>query len=155
MGGAVESTSEELAQAIVKRLLVLLRYQHRFGHLMQRTHGVSGRQLSALRYLARAGPRSVSEISRYLYIGDGTTSPMLERLERAELVVRRRCTRDARRVMVEVTDQGRQVCEAAPPGLFGRLRDALPSLPASELAGIDAALERILSLAQLDESLLE
>jgi DNA-binding MarR family transcriptional regulator len=151
----MESTSEELAQSIVRRLLVLLRYQHRFGHLMQRTHGVSGRQLSALRYLARDGPRSVSEVSRYLYIGDGTTSPMLERLERAGLVVRERCKRDARRVMVQVTDSGRQVCQEAPSGLFGRLRADLPQLPAGELAEMDAALERILTVAQLDESLLE
>lgn len=135
--------------------MVLFRYQHRFTHLMQRTYGVSGRQLSALRYLAREGPRSVSEISRYLYIGDGTTSPMLDRMERAGLVVRQRCSRDARRVLVQITDKGREICQQAPVGLFGKLRAELRRIPLDELAEMDAALERILGTAELDESLLE
>lgn len=151
----MEITPEELSQSIIRRLMVLLRYQHRFTHLMQRTYGVSGRQISALRYLARDGPHSVSEISRYLYIGDGTTSPMLERMERAGLVVRERCPRDARRVLVQITDKGREICQQAPAGLFGKLRAELPKIPVRELAEMDAALERILATAQLDESLLE
>jgi len=151
----METTSEELAQSIVRRLMVLLRYQRRFTHLMQRTYGVSGRQISALRYLARDGPHSVSEISRYLYIGDGTTSPMLDRMERAGLVVRERCLRDARRVLVQITDKGREICQQAPAGLYGKLRTELPQLPAHELTEMDAALERLMATAQLDESLLE
>jgi len=150
----MEETSA-LAQSIVRRLLMLFRYQHRFAHQVQRDWGISGRQLSALRYLVQDGPHSVSEISRYLYIGDGTTSPMLERMENAGLVERRRCSKDARRVLVEATEKGRRLIEEAPLGLFGQLRQSLPQLPAEELAMLDAALERLMDLAQLDESLLE
>lgn len=144
-----------LAQSIVHRLLTLFRYQHRFANQVQRTWGISGRQLSALRYLVQDGPHSVSEISRYLYIGDGTTSPMLERLENAGLVERRRCTKDARRVLVEATEKGRRLVEEAPVGLFGHLRASLPQLSAEELRVLDQALERLMQLAQLDETLLE
>lgn len=147
--------AKALAQSIVHRLLVIFRYQRRFAHQVQQDWGVSGRQLSALRYLVQDGPHSVSEISRYLYIGDGTTSPMLERLESAGLVERRRCTKDARRVLVEVTEKGRRLVEEAPIGLFGQLRANLPKLSEEELQTLDRALERLMMLAQLDESLLE
>ena len=150
----MEETSA-LAQSIVRRLLMLFRYQHRFAHQVQRDWGISGRQLSALRYLVQDGPHSVSEISRYLYIGDGTTSPMLERMENAGLVERRRCSKDARRVLVEATEKGRRLIEEAPLGLFGQLRKSLPNLAPEELQALDRALERLMDLAQLDESLLE
>ncbi len=148
-------SADELAATIVGRLLTFLRYQHRFGDKLFRTLGISGRQLTVLRYLAREGPRSVSEIGRHLYVGDATTSSTLERMEANGLVVRRRATQDARRVLVEITDKGRQVGAEAPSGPMTRLRDELPHLDPQELADLDRALVRLLEISQVDESLIE
>ncbi|SIQ39897.1 transcriptional regulator, MarR family [Micromonospora avicenniae] len=52
-------------------------------------------------------PRTVSDLGAELRLDSGTLSPLLKRLEETGLVVRRRSTRDERRVEVELTDAGR------------------------------------------------
>lgn len=146
---------QDLSESIVRRLLSLVRYSHRFGHRLQSQYGVSGRRLSVLRYLAEKGEHSLSDISRYLNLRDGTTSPLLDSMAQAELVSRRRCTEDCRRVLFSVTEAGRALADVAPLTLFGRLRRELPGLSPDELSAIDAALARIIAVAELDESLLE
>jgi DNA-binding MarR family transcriptional regulator len=132
--------------------LILLRYQHYFSHQLRKTLGVSGQQIAAMRYLARDGPHSVSEISHYLNVRDGTTSPLLERLEQAGFVQRRRCTQDSRRVLVDITQTGRDMVAQAPQGPIGSLREHLPELTADELQSIDAALETLSDIAHVDVS---
>ncbi len=148
-------TPAELSESIVRRLLSLVRYSHRFGHRLQREYGVSGRRLSVLRYLLENGQKSLGDISRYLNLRDGTTSPLLDSMAQAGLVSRERCTRDCRRVLFSVTEEGRTLVESTPLTVFARLRRDLPGLSAEELAEIDRALVRIVAIADLDESLLE
>jgi len=148
-------TPTELSESIVRRLLGLVRYSHRFGHRLQREYGVSGRRLSVLRYLLENGQKSLGDISRYLNLRDGTTSPLLDSMAQAGLVSRERCTKDYRRVLFSITEEGRALAESAPLTVFARLRQDLPGLPADELAEIDRALVRIVAVADLDESLLE
>ncbi|MBM0276504.1 MarR family winged helix-turn-helix transcriptional regulator [Micromonospora tarensis] len=50
---------------------------------------------------------TVSELGTELRLDSGTLSPLLKRLEGAELVVRRRSARDERRVEVGLTERGR------------------------------------------------
>ena len=52
-------------------------------------------------------PPSVSELGAQLRLDSGTLSPLLKRLETAGLLVRRRATRDERRVEVGLTATGR------------------------------------------------
>ncbi|RKN51314.1 MarR family winged helix-turn-helix transcriptional regulator [Micromonospora endolithica] len=59
---------------------------------------------------ADAGP-TVSELGAALRLDSGTLSPLLKRLEAAGLVVRRRSTRDERRVEIGLTAQGRELRE--------------------------------------------
>ncbi|MFO7697705.1 MAG: MarR family transcriptional regulator [Anaerolineae bacterium] len=148
-------SSQNLSESIVRRLLSLVRYSHRFGHRLQREYGVSGRRLSVLRYLADEGEHSLSDISRYLDLRDGTTSPLLDSMAQAGLVSRRRCTDDCRRVLFQVSEEGRTLVDSAPLTVFARLRKYLPDLSPEELSAIDAALARINTVAELEESLLE
>lgn len=147
--------SRALAESIVRNLLSLMRYSHRLGHRLQREYGVSGRRLSVLRYLSEEGEHSVSEISRYLNLRDGTVSPLLESMVQDGLLDKRRCARDNRRVLLQVTEHGREVVANTPMTVFALLRKELPTLSPSELAVMDAAISRIIELAQLDESLME
>jgi DNA-binding MarR family transcriptional regulator len=146
---------QELAEEIVRRFLILLRHQHRFGHQLSRDMGISGKQLSALRFLIQNGPTTVSAISRHLYVSDGTASPLLERMEQAGLVTRQRCSRDARRLLVECTELGRDMAARAPLGLVSRLRLRLPELSAEELEQIHSAFVKLYEIAEIDPSELD
>ena len=144
---------QPLAQLIVHRFLVLHRYHHRASHQLRKRLGISGRQAAILHYLVADGARTAREISRYLYVRDATVSPMLEGMERAGWITRRRCEQDARKWMIRPTDLGREMAAKAPLTMLETLRVRLPDLPESELLAIDSALQRLIEIAEIDESL--
>lgn len=148
------SRAHELADSIVHRFLTLSRYRRYVSNLINTAVNLSGRDLAVLRYLAQGGPCTVSQIGRMLYVRDATVSPLLERLEREGYVTRTRCREDARKVMVEVTDRGREIITQAPPGPVWLMRAHLPELSIEELEEIDRALAKLSEIAQVDESLL-
>jgi len=149
------ATGRALADSIVHRYLTLMRYRRHRSHLIRKEADISGRQLAVLRYLVQGAPRTVRQISRFLYVCDATTSVLLERMDRAGHVTRRRSDKDCRKVLVEPTEHGRQLAARAPMGVMDMMRTRLPTLPPSELAAIDEALRKLLELVQVDESLLE
>jgi DNA-binding MarR family transcriptional regulator len=146
--------AKELAESIVHRYLTLVRYQRHVSELIRRNTNVSGRDLAVIRYLVQHGPRSLKEISQFLYVRDATASPLLERMERDGYVTRRRCPEDNRRLLVEPTDLGREVASRAPTGTIGLMRARLPELSVAELGLIDEALKKLSAIAEVDESVL-
>lgn len=149
------SRARELAESIVHRYLTLLRFQRRNSERIRMSAGISGKQLAVLRHLVQEGPRTVGEISRFLYVRDATTSLLLDRMERDGYVARRRSTQDYRKVYVEPTELGRQITATAPTGTIWLLRTRLPELDPEELEQIDWALARLSEIADVDESELE
>jgi MarR family transcriptional regulator, organic hydroperoxide resistance regulator len=65
--------------------------------------------LAMLALWESAEPLTVGDLGKKLRLDSGTLTPLLKRLEAAGHVVRRRDTGDERRVLVEVTAQGRQL----------------------------------------------
>jgi DNA-binding MarR family transcriptional regulator len=149
------AAAQALADSIVHRYLTLVRYQRYKSDLIRRTANISGRRLSVLHHLIDVGPRTVGQISQFLYVRDATVSPMLERMERDGYVTRRRCQEDNRKVLVEPTALGREVVEHAPQSMVWQLRISLPQLPIDELQAIDDALLHLSQVARVDESILE
>jgi len=70
-------------------------------------HGLSYPQYIALMAVAEHGPLTVSRLGEHLRLDSGTLSPLLKRMESAGLVERVRDAEDERRVLVSVTDGGR------------------------------------------------
>jgi MarR family transcriptional regulator, organic hydroperoxide resistance regulator len=68
--------------------------------------------------LLASAPKSVGELGARVGMDTGTITPLVKRLEKAELVTRRRDAADERRVMVDLTDAGRALGDAiwAVPG---------------------------------------
>jgi DNA-binding MarR family transcriptional regulator len=88
-------------------------------------------------------PMTVGELGNRLRLDSGTLTPVLKRLEQAGFVTRRRDSDDERRVLVAVTDTGRN------------LQDQVSEVPSRlvESLGLDAAESR--QLRHLLDSLLE
>jgi DNA-binding MarR family transcriptional regulator len=149
------SKETELADSIVHRYLTLVRYQRHVSDLIRRTANISGRQAGLLLWLVGNGPRTVGQISQYLYVRDATTSSLLDRMERDGFVTRRRGSTDNRKVYVEPTERGREIALQLPMSMVTSLRARLPELPLAELEQIEAALQRLSAVAEVDESVLE
>ncbi|WML40973.1 MarR family transcriptional regulator [Neobacillus sp. OS1-2] len=56
---------------------------------------------------------TVKEIGERLYLDSGTLTPMLKRMEAMGLLVRVRAAEDERKVIIELTEKGTQLREAA------------------------------------------
>ena len=56
---------------------------------------------------------SVKELGERLFLDSGTLTPLLKRLEAAELITRERDREDERRVVISLTDQGRALKQRA------------------------------------------
>lgn len=69
--------------------------------------------LALLALWERAEPMAVGDLGSALRLDSGTLSPLLKRLDTAGLVLRRRDPQDERRVLVELTDDGRAMEERA------------------------------------------
>jgi DNA-binding MarR family transcriptional regulator len=76
----------------------------------------------------------VKDIGEALYLDSGTMTPLLKRLEMAELIVRTRGEEDERQVRITLTASGKRLKMAAkeiPPQILrasGQNKDALDSL---------------------------
>lgn len=76
-------------------------------------------------------PQTVGSLGERLYLDSGTLTPLLKRMESAGLVSRRRDPDDERRVIVDLTDRG------------AALRDAARDIPKTLAASLDLGPEQV------------
>ncbi len=94
-------TVEELAQELMRQLDLLS------GSKVQ--EDISYGQYKVISVIHNQGPISVGNLGRYVGSAQSTTSEMVARLTKSGLVTKVRGPYDGRVVMVELTDQGRQL----------------------------------------------
>lgn len=93
-------------------------------------------------------PLTVGEVGARLRLDSGTLTPLLKRLEAAGFVVRRRDPGDERRVLLEVSDQGRELRERV-AHVPGALVESL-SMSAKEGAELRRLLNELLEHLDAD-----
>jgi DNA-binding MarR family transcriptional regulator len=75
--------------------------------------GITYPQYLALLALWERAPRTVGELGQALGLDSGTLTPLLKRLQSAGLVTRTRDAADERRVLIDLTAEGRALRERA------------------------------------------
>jgi DNA-binding MarR family transcriptional regulator len=107
--------------------------------------GLTHPQYLVMLALWEHGQLSVKELSRLLQLDPGTLSPLLKRLESADLIRRERDSRDERLLAVTVTEAGRALRERAekiPATIMDRLGMGL-----DELEDLHGTLTRVIAAA--------
>src|SRR4051812_27035929 len=108
--------------------------------------GLTHPQYLVMLALWQHGPLSVKDLSGLLQLDPGTLSPLLKRLEAADLLRRERDPKDQRNLALALTDRGRALREQAeriPAGIIERL-----GMPMDELMGLHGALTRVIAASQ-------
>jgi MarR family transcriptional regulator, organic hydroperoxide resistance regulator len=91
-------------------------------------------------------PLSVKEIGQLLQLDSPTLSPLLKRLAAAGLITRTRSHDDERRLLIELTEAGRDLrhqAERIPPTIVAQL-----GIDLSELESLHASLTRLIAAAR-------
>ena len=109
-----------------------------------RPHGLTFARYEALVLLtfSRAGALPLGKMGERLQVHATSVTSIVDRLEGAGLVTRRRHPEDGRAVLAEITDAGRALVERATADLV-RSRFALTSLEAGQLAALSDLLRPV------------
>lgn len=109
-----------------------------------RPHGLTFARYEALVLLtfSRAGALPLGKMGERLQVHPTSVTSIVDRLEAAGLVVRRRHPEDGRAVLAEITDAGREVVEAATADLV-KARFGLSDLPPEDLRALSALLRPV------------
>ena len=118
--------------------------------LIQRS-GITGPQLVILRELSRLGEASGSQLARSVSLSLPTVTGILTRLEKRDLVSRRRSEVDKRQVLVRPTAEAEQLLATAPPPLQESFADQFEKLEDWEKSQLLASLQRVVSMMEARE----
>ena len=107
--------------------------------------GLTDAQFNVLVQLKNAGGRSLSQstLGRRLVVNKADMTGIIDRLERAGLVVRRPHPDDRRVHMVAMTDKGGRTVDDLEPGYLDGVRQVMALIPEKDLRGLNRALETV------------
>lgn len=112
---------------------------------------ITAPQLICLYSLSRKDGMMLSNLAKEVSLGISTANGIVDRLEAKGLLTRTRGTTDRRRVMLSLTQGGRELAKAAPALLQDKLADSLRQLPDLEQAAIAFSLERVVELMEAEQ----
>lgn len=143
-----------LADQIFEALVRLAWGARQHDQALQRDHGVTAAQLSALRVLERHGDMTHTALAERLFLRGSTVSGMVDRLEGRGLITRRRARHDRRLVRVGLAAGGKRLLEAIPRGQskFGALRQLVRELPPADARVFLRTLDKMVRLLGADRS---
>ena len=129
-------------EAVINLLRTSDRFQNQFGKLF-RQFGITASQYNVLRILRGEGqPMPCLEIAdRMIQVVPAITG-LLDRLEKQEFVVRRRCSEDRRVVYVELTDKARELLAKMDEPVMQMHRQLIGHLSPQQLKQLSRLLEQ-------------
>ena len=143
--------SLSLEQQIIASLRRITRAIDLHSRLLLQEQGLTAPQLAALRAVQKWQPVTVGGIARAIHLSQATVTGILGRLEKRKLVTRARGHHDRRSVLVELTEEGARLIDAAPSLLQDRFRHRLGNLQQWEQTMILATLQRIAAMMDAQE----
>jgi DNA-binding MarR family transcriptional regulator len=139
--------------SIAARVRRLQRILEREAAELLRPYGLHEGEVNVLAALRRAEPPhelTPTELYRSLLLSSGTMTNRLDRLERSGLVRRQPDPADGRRVIVRLTERGREVIDAAMDDHTASLGRMLSVLSETERRDLEDQLRRLLSRLEAD-----
>jgi DNA-binding MarR family transcriptional regulator len=124
--------SDEAPAALADRLHSVAIHLLRHVRVEDAASGMSAARLSVLSVLVYTGARTVTELASAEQVAPPTMTRLLQGMEQAGHVRRRRDGADARVVRVSVTASGRRVLERARQARLRRLGEVIARIPPAE-----------------------
>ncbi|TCO53112.1 MarR family winged helix-turn-helix transcriptional regulator [Actinocrispum wychmicini] len=126
------------------------------GRLARTESNLSLSQLGLLDAVATHGPMLVGQIAGHAGVSGPSATRMLKQLEQNGVVVRQRSTQDERKVLVDLTDQGRDLVERQRNALRAGQRAHFAALSPEQRANfVDVLQQMATMIGQWSEFLIE
>lgn len=128
-------------QTIIKQLRIMFRAVQAHSRSVEKTCGLSSAQLWMLYEVSLSHGIKVSELASILSIHRSTSSNMLDKLEKKNLISRDRSKLDQRSVHIYITEQGKDLLAQAPSPPEGQLSNTLSKLTSEQLTNLETSLQ--------------
>lgn len=128
-------------QAITKQLRILFRAVQAHSKTVEKMCGLSSAQLWMLHEVSLSHGIKVSELATALSIHRSTSSNMLDKLEKKNLISRDRSKSDQRSVHIYITQQGKELLAKAPFPPQGQLSNTLTKLTGEQVTNLETSLQ--------------
>ncbi|NLA74185.1 MAG: MarR family transcriptional regulator [Deltaproteobacteria bacterium] len=113
---------------------------------LDKVHKISSAQLNCLLTLQENGPLSPSQIAKLMMVNSSTITGIIDRLEHKGLVKRMRISTDRRVITIELTKNGKDLADNAPPPIQQKLFGGLSRLSENNIKNIA---DSLLSLTEM------
>ncbi|WP_424950910.1 MarR family winged helix-turn-helix transcriptional regulator [Deinococcus sp.] len=114
-------------------------------------YDVTRPQYSVLRLLLEEGGQTANALSSHMGVTPGNLTGVIDRLESAGLVQRRRDPQDRRCVTLSLTEAGEAKAREIIPGIRGRVQNLFAALGSEELGAFQDSLKRLEAALDADE----
>ena len=110
--------------------------------------GLTGPQLLILQEISRGVEITAGEIAKAASLSQATVTGILERMEKRKLLTRQRSESDRRRIMVRITQEGKEILKNAPPIMQEAFVERFNNLKEWEQTMILSALQRLVVIME-------
>jgi DNA-binding MarR family transcriptional regulator len=139
----VPSPGQPDLDAVVEAIVYLYTESRRITKGVAGRYGLTGPQLAVVKMLEPVGKLSLSELSSQIRARNSTVTGIIDRMEREELVVRRRSKQDRRVINIELTDKGQKLAAEIPVEPVQIFRQVLGELGARDAADLRRILTKL------------
>ena len=116
-----------------------------------RESGLTAPQLLILKEIANAGRAKPSDIAKAVHLSQATVTSIIDRLERAGLLVRERSQQDRRVVDIILTEEGQRSADSAPELLQAGFIREFERLPEWERSQLVSSIQRIAAMMDAED----
>lgn len=142
--------SKESISEIIDNVRRVFQVINEYSKTAERSTGLTGPQLWALKILAKTSPVKVSELARDMYLSPATVVGILDRLEGKGLVTRTRSKEDRRAVNLHLTAQGSELAAQAPEVAQGMLVKGLNELSDEQFSCVEEGIQQLVRILEAE-----
>jgi DNA-binding MarR family transcriptional regulator len=137
--GRLHHIAEEKLSPFIEVIRTIIRDEHREVNLQ-----LTSPQIQLLQFLDNDGPLMMSEIATKLGITLGGVTALANRMDRAQLIERRRSEEDRRVVRLVITDEGKALLDKLSKARSKTLQKYFSKLSADEIKELERLCRKML-----------
>lgn len=136
---------------VMQNLRRIVKALQEYSSSVEKQFGLTGPQLWALWELNRRGPMSLKALAERMHLDPSTVTGVVERLNKKGLLSREADSEDRRRVVLDLTAEGRATVKSAPHPAQGQLLHALSVMDTGQVEQLNRTLQLLASVMEADK----
>lgn len=145
------NSKEDITDDVLIAIRRVIRAVYLHSRKLNQSYSLTGPQALVLKEIVARKRISPGELAKQISLSQATITDIVKRLEKRGLVTRVRDAKDRRKVLLEITKDGKALIKAAPPLLQEQFIERFSKLQDWEQTLLLSSLQRVASLMDAEE----